>query len=138
MSGPAAVSPGVAQGYARLRAGAPAAVRGRAALIWVEGPDAGGFLHGLLTNDVAALAPGGSCAALLLDAKGHVHAAMRVRDDGGGAYTLLIDAGAADAVAGLLERYHFSEDLEILGPEAVDVVTVTGDVAVPDLSLIHI
>ena len=131
MSTPAAAPPGVAAGYARLRAGAPAAVRGRAALIWVEGPDAGGFLHGLLTNDVAALAPRGSCAALLLDAKGHIQAAMRVRNDGEGAYTLLVDAEAADAVAGLLERYHFSEDLEILGPEAVQVVTLTGDVAVP-------
>ncbi len=132
MSGPAAAPTGVAEGYALLRAGAPAAVRGRAALIWVEGPDAGGFLHGLLTNDVAALAPGRACAALLLDAKGHVHAALRVRHDGDGAYTLLVDAAAADVVTALLERYHFSEDLEILGPEPVDVVTVTGDVAVPE------
>ncbi len=131
MSRPAAAPTGTAEGYARLRAGAPAAVRGRAALIWVEGPDAGGFLHGLLTNDVAALTPGAACEALLLDAKGHVQAALRVRSDGDGAYTLLVDAAAADGVAALLDRYHFSEDLDILGPEAVDVVTVTGDVAVP-------
>ena len=93
---PAAAPPGLAAGYARLRGGEPVAVRGRAALIWVEGPDAGSFLHGLLSNDVAALAAGGACPALLLDAKGHVRADMRVRHDGDGAYTVMV----APALAG--------------------------------------
>ncbi|MGD9694115.1 MAG: folate-binding protein YgfZ [Thermoleophilia bacterium] len=117
----------VAAGYARLRpGGGGAAVRGRAALLWVEGPDATGFLHGLLSNDIAGLAAGESCAALLLDAKGHLGAALRVRRDDEQAYTLVVDAAAADGVAELLERYHFSEDLEILGPEQADVVTAVG------------
>lgn len=106
-------------------------MRGGAALIWVEGPDAGSFLQGLLSNDVTGLATGDACAALLLDAKGHVRADVRVRDDGEGAYTLMVSAALAEEVAGALHRYHFSEDLEILGPEAVELLTVGGGAAVP-------
>jgi folate-binding protein YgfZ len=127
VSAPTAAPAEPAAGYARLRpGGGGAAVRGRAALVWVEGPDAAGFLHGLLSNDVAALAPGGACRALLLDAKGHLQAEIRVRRDADDAFTLVLDPEGADAVAATLERYHFSEDLDILGPEGVEVVTVAG------------
>jgi len=129
---PTAAPSGLAAGYARLRSGAPAAVRGRVALVWVEGPDAAGFLHGLLSNDIAGLAPGSARAALMLDAKGHVRADLRVRSDGDGAFTLLVRPELADDVAATLERYHFSEDLEILGPETAQLITVTGGVAIPE------
>lgn len=122
---------GTAAGYARLRAGEPAAVRGRAGLIWVEGPDAGSFLHGLLSNDVVGLPAGGACAALILDAKGHVQADLRVHRDAEDAYTLLVSPDLAAGVAAVLHRYHFSEDLEILGPESADLLTVTGGPAIP-------
>ncbi len=119
-----------AAGYARLRpGGAGAAVRGRAALIWVEGPDAAGFLHGLLSNDVAGLAPGGATRALLLDAKGHVQADLRVRRDADDAFTLVLAEDAGALVAGLLDRYHFSEDLELIGPEEAETVTLPAAVA---------
>lgn len=132
MTPPAAAPPGLEAGYARLRGGEPVAVRGGAGLIWVEGPDAGSFLQGLLSNDVAGLSAGDSCPSLLLDAKGHVRADMRVRHDGGGAYTVMVAPALADEVAAALHRYHFSEDLEILGPEAVELLTVGGGVAVPE------
>ena len=109
---------------------APPVVRGRAALIWVEGPDAGAFLHGLLSNDIAGLEPGGATRALLLDAKGHVQADLRVRRDAPDAFTLVLAPGAGDLVAGLLDRYHFSEDLELIGPEEVDTVTLPSGSAV--------
>jgi tRNA-modifying protein YgfZ len=122
---PATATAEAAAGYARLRPGGTgAAVRGRAALIWVEGTDAAGFLHGLLSNDVAALAPGGAVRALLLDAKGHVQADLRVRRDAGGAFTLVLTEDAGALVAGLLDRYHFSEDLELIGPEEAETVTL--------------
>ncbi|MGD9572606.1 MAG: folate-binding protein YgfZ [Thermoleophilia bacterium] len=124
MSAPAAVRPEAAAGYARLRAGEPVAARGEAAVIWVEGPDAASFLHGLLTNDVAGLDDGEACAALVLDAKGHVLVELRAHRDGPDAFTLVVAADAAGALAEILERYHFSEDLEILGPEPVGVVTL--------------
>jgi folate-binding protein YgfZ len=129
---PAAAATGLAAGYARLRRGEPVAVRGGAALIWLEGPDAGSFLQGLLSNDVAALADGAACPALLLDAKGHVRADMRVRNDGGGAFTVMVAPALAGEVADALQRYHFSEDLEILGPEAVELLTIGGGIAVPE------
>lgn len=126
MTAPAAAGPAAAEGYARLRSGAPVAVRGRAALVWVEGPDAARFLQGLVSNDVAALASGAACAALLLDAKGHVQVEMRVHRDGAGAFTIVVPEDRAGLLVGLLERYHFSEDLEIIGPEPTEIVTLAG------------
>ncbi len=78
-------------------AAARVAVRGRAALVWVEGPDAAGFLQGLLSNEVAGLPPGAATRALLLDAKGHVQADLRVRRDAADAFTLVLDPAAGDA-----------------------------------------
>ncbi len=112
MSAPAAAPP------------VPPAVRGRAALIWVEGPDAGAFLHGLLSNDVTGLPEGGAARALLLDAKGHVQADVRVHRDGPDAFTLVLAPAAGQLVAGLLDRYHFSEDLELIGPEDAETVVL--------------
>lgn len=123
---PVSAGEALAAGYLLLRAGGPAASRGRAGLAWVEGPDAVGFLQGLLTNDVAGLGPGGSTSALILDAKGHIQAAVGVHRDAADAFTLVLDPAAADEVVALLNRYHFSEDIEILGPEESDVVTVIG------------
>jgi folate-binding protein YgfZ len=126
----AATGAAAAEGYGRIRAGEPTAVRGSGAVIWVEGPDAAGFLQGLLTNDVAALADGEGCPALMLDAKGHVLAEARVHRDGPDSFTVLADAAHGDDLAELLERYHFSEDLEIIGPEPVGTVVLAG-VAAP-------
>ena len=103
---------------------APLVVRGRAALVWVEGPDAAGFLQGLLSNEVAGLPPGAATRALLLDAKGHVQADLRVRRDAADAFTLVLDPAAGDLVAELLDRYHFSEDLELIGPEEAETLTL--------------
>ena len=101
--------------------------RARLALIWVEGPDAASFLHGLLSNDVASLGPGGSTEALLLDAKGHVQAAMGVHRDAEDALTLVVaPADGRPPWPPALDRYHFSEDLEILGPEEAWALTVAG------------
>jgi folate-binding protein YgfZ len=131
---PATLAPGAAAGYARLRPGGQgAAVRGRAALIWVEGPDAAGFLQGLLSNDVAVLAPEGAVRALLLDAKGHVQADLRVRRDAADAFPLVLYQEAGALVAGLLDRYHFSEDLDLIGPEEAETVPLPGGAAAPGL-----
>ena len=126
MSAPAVVSADAAAGYRRLRDGAPAWVAERVSLVWVEGPDAVSFLHGLLSNDVVGLAPGASTEALLLDSKGHVQAAMGVHRDAEDALTLVLDPLVADRVVASLERHHFSEDLEILGPEDAAALTLSG------------
>jgi tRNA-modifying protein YgfZ len=110
---------------AGLHAAAAAAVRSRAALVWVEGPDAARFLQGLLSNDVAGLAPGDATVALLLDERGHIVAGMRVRRDADDAFTLVADPDAAEPLVATLARYHFSEDLELLGPEPAETLVVT-------------
>ncbi len=108
------------------------AVRVPRALIWVEGPDAEGFLHGLLSNDVTHLRPGGSRRALLLDARGRVVAETTVHRDGDEAFTLILEPDLGPTMAEALERYHFSEDLEILGPEPAEaVVTLAPMTAAP-------
>jgi len=126
VSAPAVERPAVDEGYARIRAGERAAVRGTAALIWVEGPGAAGFLQGLVSADVAGLATGAACPALFLDAKGRILVGMRVLRDGDDAFTLVVPDAAGDRLTALLERYHFSEDLEIIGPEPIEVVTLAG------------
>lgn len=112
--------------------GAPVGVRGACGLLWVEGPDAARFLQGLLSNDVAALSPGTAQRALLLDSKGHIVCDMRVHRDGDDAFTLVAAPDAAEALLPVLERYHFSEDLDLLGPEPSDLLTVPGDLRTAD------
>jgi folate-binding protein YgfZ len=112
-------------------AGTPLAVPGTYELVWVDGPDAASFLQGLLTNDVAALAAGQSCPALILDNKGHICGAMRVVRTGPEAFTLVAAAGDGEAIVALLDEYHFSEDVDVIGPEAFAAVTVTGSMTQP-------
>lgn len=112
--------------------GAPAGARGTCGLVWVEGPDAPRFLQGLLSNDVTALPEGGSQRTLLLDAKGHIVCDLRLRRDADDAFTLIAATDAVDVLAEALARYHFSEDLELLGPEPSDLLTVPGDLRTAD------
>lgn len=97
-------------------------------MIWVEGPDAAAFLNGLLSNDVAALAPGDARPALLLNERGHIRAALRVLRDAGDAFTLLVAPAQAGDVAATFARLHFTEDLDVLGPEVVASVVTDGPV----------
>jgi folate-binding protein YgfZ len=105
-------------------AGPAFAVVGECELIWVEGGDAESFLQGLLSNDVAALAPGGTCRALMLDSAGHIRADMRVARTAPDGFTLVVDDGGGGALAALLDGYLFSEDVDILGPEPAALLTL--------------
>lgn len=96
---------------------------GNCALIWVEGPDAASFLHGLVTCDVTGLEVGGGHLALLLDAHGHITAPVQIVRDADEGFTLITDPAAADGLLADLERFHFSEDLVLLGPAAAETVT---------------
>lgn len=116
---------------ALLPGGSGGVVRVSRSLIWVEGPDATGFLHGLLSHDIEGLDAGASRTALLLDAHGHVVASAVVHRDGPDAFTLVAEPHLAGVLAEALERYHFSEDLEILGPEPAEALVVTGARPVP-------
>jgi folate-binding protein YgfZ len=83
--------------------------RGRLRL---TGRDRQSFLQGMVTNDVAALAPGQGCYAFLLDPTGHVLADARVlcTDD----HLLLdVEPGWAPFVAETLDRYLIMEKCRI-------------------------
>lgn len=83
--------------------------RGRVRL---TGKDRQSFLQGMVTNDVARLAPGQGCYAFLLDATGHVLADVRILclED-----SLLLDVepGMAPFVAETLDRYLIMEKVRI-------------------------
>jgi tRNA-modifying protein YgfZ len=96
---------------------------GTCGLIWVEGPDAATFLHGLVTCDVTGLGVGEGHLALLLDAQGHITAPLQIVRDADDGFTLLTEPTSAARLADDLERFHFSEDLVLIGPETAETVT---------------
>ncbi len=83
----------------------------------VAGPDAEDLLDRMLSNDVAALEPGGACEALLLTAKARVVAPLvawrRAADD----FLLLTEEGLGDAVRAALVRARFAAKAEIEAEE---------------------
>lgn len=58
--------------------GASLVLLGERGVLAVTGPQRQKFLHAMLSNDVAALAPGQGCLAALMDVKGHLLALLRV------------------------------------------------------------
>ena len=83
--------------------------RGRLAL---TGADRRAYLQGLLTNDIAALAPGTGCYAAYLTAQGRMIADMRLFETGQ-ALLVDLDGGLADAVRARWSQFIFSEDVEV-------------------------
>src|SRR5262245_28393754 len=67
------------------------------------GPDRVPFLQGMLTNDIATLAPGGGCPALLLTIQGRVTADVRVAALSD-TLVLAVDVRARDAFVHALEQ----------------------------------
>jgi tRNA-modifying protein YgfZ len=92
----------------------------------VEGAEAGRFLQGILTNDVLRLGAGESAYALLLTNRGRVRGDLRVVRDADDAFTLVLDADRAAALAEALAAMHVGERLELIGPEEFELLTVGG------------
>ena len=92
----------------------------------VSGPDAEDFLDRMLSNDVAALAPGAACEALLLTPKARVIAPLvawrRTADD----FLLLTEEGLGEAVRAALARARFAAKAEI-EPEPHESWLVLGE-----------
>ncbi|MHC4921268.1 MAG: CAF17-like 4Fe-4S cluster assembly/insertion protein YgfZ [Planctomycetota bacterium] len=88
------------------------------ALVRVLGPDAADYLHRLCSQDVLAMAPGDVRPACFLDAKGkllQVVLLARLQDG------LVVEAQGhkADALAELLDRFHFTEQLTLSRDEGL-------------------
>jgi len=90
-----------------------------------EGADAGSFLQGLLTNDVAATAPGEGVYAALLIPQGRMVADFRIYNQGG---TFFADVapGMAPELAAHFDSLVFAEDLQVsdVTPETAQVSVV--------------
>jgi folate-binding protein YgfZ len=98
--------------YRAVREGVGLIDLGARGVLEVTGRDRARFLHALLTNDVAPLAPGQGRSAALLDAHGKVQAVVAV--------WVVVDRiqhvtppGAATTALELLDRYLFAERVEL-------------------------
>ena len=81
-------------------------------VVRVRGADAVGWLHDLLTADIAGLSPGAACRSLLLSPTGHVRADVQVirrADD----VLLVQDETQPDDIGAALTPYVLSSDVAI-------------------------
>jgi folate-binding protein YgfZ len=95
------------------------------AFVRVAGPDAADYLQRMVSNDVEALAEGESCPALLLTAKGRVHAPLVVWRRGEEDFLLLTEPELGEAVRTHLARMRLRARCEI-EPEEHESVLVLG------------
>jgi folate-binding protein YgfZ len=111
--------------YAALVGGAALLDLGFRTLVDATGPDRATFLQGMLTNDVAGLAPGGGCPALLLTIQGRVTADVRVAalDD---RLRLDVDVRARDAFVDALEHLLVADDAELAPVAEVALIGLEG------------
>jgi tRNA-modifying protein YgfZ len=101
----------------------------------VRGPDAEDFLQRMVSNDVAALPPGGSCDALLLTPKARLIAPLRVWRRGPDDFLLLSEPELGEVIRTTLVRARFAAKCEI-EPEEHSSTVVLGEgadgIACPD------
>jgi tRNA-modifying protein YgfZ len=90
----------------------------------VRGPDAEDFLQRMVSNDVAALAPGETCDALLLTPKARLIAPLRIWRRGSDDFLLLTEPELGEAVLSTLVRARFAAKCEIAAEEHTSVVVL--------------
>src|SRR5919198_813998 len=88
----------------------------------VAGPDAAEYLERMLSNDVEALAVGGSCEALLLTPKARVIAPLLVWRRGQEDFLLLTEPELGEAVRAHLLRMRLRARVEIEPEEHASAV----------------
>jgi tRNA-modifying protein YgfZ len=94
----------------------------------VRGPDAEDFLQRMVSNDVAALRPGGSCDALLLTSKARLIAPLRIWRRGDEDFLLLSEPELGEVIRSNLMRARFAAKCEIEAEEHASAV-VLGETA---------
>lgn len=114
--------------YRALTSGAAVIDLGYRTLLHASGADRIDFLQGMLTNDVARLASGAGCPALLLTIQGRVIADVRVSavDD---ALLLDVDVRARDGFVAALEKLVVADEVEFAPLAATTLVAVDGPAA---------
>jgi tRNA-modifying protein YgfZ len=88
-------------------------------VVRVDGPDRLSWLHSLLSQHVAALAPGVPTQALVLSPQGHVEHHLQLVDDGATTWAV-VEPGTGPALVQFLQRMQFMLRVEVApGPERV-------------------
>ncbi|MCR4376200.1 MAG: hypothetical protein NUW22_15275 [Acidobacteria bacterium] len=92
-----------------------------------EGPDAASFLHALVTNDVASLAPGQGAYAAWLTPQGRMITDLRLlREDG--RVLAEVPEGMSAALAARFDQLIFSEQVQVVDDtEGMRAIAVFGD-----------
>jgi folate-binding protein YgfZ len=112
--------------YAALREGVALIDLGFRTIVRATGDDRVSFLQGMLTNDVAGLAPGAGCPALLLTIQGRVTADLRVAMLAD-AVLVDVDVRARGDLVDALQKLIIADDVELTDPpEPVALVGVDG------------
>jgi folate-binding protein YgfZ len=81
-------------------------------LLRATGTDRARFLQGMLTNDVAGLAPGAWCRTVTLNVKGRVLALADVLNEGE-SFLLITEPTTGDKLKTLLEKHAIADDVEL-------------------------
>jgi len=97
-------------------------------VLHVRGSDARDFLHRMVTQDIAAMAPGETRPSCLLAVKGQIQAEFWVHCEADGHFWLDVPTACADALASQLDRYIIADDVML---EAAPKGTVIGVIAGP-------
>jgi folate-binding protein YgfZ len=105
-----------------------AATRAR---VRVVGPDARAFLHRLSTNHVSELVAGRGCLNVLTTDKGRVVDLVHHLDRGDEGVLLVGSPGKGPAIHAWLDRYLFSEKVELFDVSEGPCVEVTGPTDLP-------
>ena len=123
------LSPDQIRQYTGIRGGAALIDRYQRGRVAVRGSDRKAFLQALLTNDIAALAPGSGCYAALLTPLGRMVTDMRVFEIGD-ATLLEMPRDLKETVLTRLDQMIFSEDVQ-LGDltDALGCVSIQGPMA---------
>src|SRR5689334_6676742 len=105
-----------------IRAGAAIGAVAPRRQIAVAGKDHATYLHGLLTNDIAALTPGSGCYAAWLTPQGRMLTDIHVLESGD---LILLDVPSDQLVPTIerLDQFLFSEDVQ-LASLAADLTSV--------------
>jgi folate-binding protein YgfZ len=117
------------------------------AVLAATGPKRQAFLHGMLSNDIAALTPGRGCLSSLMDVKGHLLCFFRILTTPD-AVLLEMPADRLDFVTRTLEHYRVAAPvrfaarptsvLGLIGPEAPGRLRAAGVVDVPTVDEAHV
>src|SRR3984893_1839196 len=119
--------------YQSARQGAALIDRSDRGRIAVSGRDRASYLHGLLTNDIAAVRAGEGCYAAYLTPQGRMIADMWVYELGD-AMLLTLARDVKDTIIAKLDQFIFTEDVQlgdvtdtftnvaVVGPNAAAIV----------------